>query len=115
MCYFGACCHHCNVDVIGEDAREELHEMIVPAAFKEPWTETESPVCLNSYYINFSPCPIDRVYKKFGLFLKAPLPQEAERMKLNLNLARGRSVETELIPSGATNFENNEVNYLTLF
>ncbi|XP_075077545.1 dicer-like protein 4 isoform X3 [Nicotiana tabacum] len=92
----------------GEDAREELHEMIVPAAFKEPWTETESPVCLNSYYINFSPCPIDRVYKKFGLFLKAPLPQEAERMKLNLNLARGRSVETELIPSGATNFENNE-------
>ncbi|XP_060171899.1 dicer-like protein 4 isoform X2 [Lycium barbarum] len=93
----------------GEDAREELHQMIVPAAFKEPWTETENPVCLNSYYIKFLPRPIDRVYKKFGLFLKAPLPQEAERMKLDLNLDRGRSVETELIPSGATNFEKNEI------
>lgn len=93
----------------GEDAREELHEMIVPAAFKEPWTETENPVCLNSYYISFLPCPTDRVYKKFGLFLKAPLPQEAERMELDLNLARGRFVKTQLIPSGATNFENNEI------
>lgn len=93
----------------GEDAREELHEMIVPASLKEPWTETENPVCLNSYYIRFFPFPNDRVYKKFGLFLKAPLPQEAERMKLDLNLARGRSVKTELIPSGATSFENNEI------
>ncbi|KAM3337085.1 dicer-like protein 4 isoform X1 [Capsicum galapagoense] len=92
-----------------EDAREELHEMIVPAALKESWTETENPVCLNSYYIKFLPCPIDRVYKKFGLFLKAPLPQEADRMKLELNLARGRSVMTELIPSGATSFDSNEI------
>ncbi|XP_010323151.2 dicer-like protein 4 isoform X1 [Solanum lycopersicum] len=92
----------------GEDAREELHEMIVPASLKEPWTETDNPVCLNSYYISFFPFPNDRVYKKFGLFLKAPLPQEAERMKLDLNLARGRSVKTELIPSGTTSFENNE-------
>ncbi|CAN4113157.1 unnamed protein product [Withania somnifera] len=93
----------------GKDAREELHEMIVPAALKESWTETENPVCFNSYYIKFWPSPIDRVYKKFGLFLKAPLPQEAERMKLELNLARGRLVKTELIPSGAANFENNEI------
>lgn len=93
----------------GKDAREELHEMIVPAALKESWTETENPVCFNSYYIKFLPYPIDRVYKKFGLFLKAPLPQEAERMKLDLNLARGRLVKTELIPSGATSFENNEI------
>lgn len=111
MCFvlFIAHCHYCNVDVTGEDAREELHEMIVPASLKEPWTETDNPVCLNSYYISFFPFPNDRVYKKFGLFLKAPLPQEAERMKLDLNLARGRSVKTELIPSGTTSFENNEV------
>ncbi|KAK4369861.1 hypothetical protein RND71_009336 [Anisodus tanguticus] len=98
-----------------EDARVELHEMIVPAAFKEQWTETENPVFLNSYYIKFLPCPIDRVYKNFGLFLKAPLPQEAERMKLDLNLARGRIVKTELIPSGTTNFENNEIQLAVKF
>lgn len=92
-----------------ESSRQELHEMLVPAALKEPWTNLENPVCLNSYYIEFCPDPKDRIYKKFGLFVKAPLPLEAERMELDLHLARGRSVMTKLVPSGVAEFNQIEV------
>uniref|UniRef100_A0A5B7C289 Putative dicer-like protein 4 isoform X2 n=1 Tax=Davidia involucrata TaxID=16924 RepID=A0A5B7C289_DAVIN len=92
-----------------EPSRRELHEMLVPAALKESWTNLENPVCLNFYVIEFTPHPEDRFYKKFGLFLKAPLPGEAERMKLNLHLARGRYVTTELVPSGVVTFDKDEI------
>lgn len=100
-----------------ESLRCELHEMLVPAALRKPWTNLETPVNLNSYYIEFSPDPKDRIYKKFGLFVKAPLPVEAERMELNLHLARGRSVMTKLVPSGIAEFDKNEVNcvFWTIF
>ncbi|KAJ9688889.1 hypothetical protein PVL29_014506 [Vitis rotundifolia] len=91
-----------------EDSREELHEMIVPAALKDPWSNLEH-ICLNSYYIKFTPTPEDRTYRKFGLFVKAPLPAEAEGMELDLHLSRGRSVMTELVPSGVTEFDENEI------
>ena len=87
----------------------ELHEMLVPAALKESWTDLEDTVSFKSYVIKFTPNPEDRLYKEFGLFLKGPLPKEAERMKLNLPLARGRFVDTELVPSGVANFDKDEV------
>jgi endoribonuclease Dicer len=93
-----------------DNLRCELQEMLVPAALRKPWTNLENSVRLNSYYIKFSPDPEDRVYKKFGLFVKAPLPLEAERMELDLHLARGRSVMTKLVPSGIAEFDKNEVN-----
>ncbi|XP_022729085.1 dicer-like protein 4 isoform X2 [Durio zibethinus] len=92
-----------------DDSRGELHEMLVPAALKEPWTNLESYVLLNSYYIKFIPDPEDRSYKKFGLFVKSPLPKEAERMELDLHLARRRSVMTKLIPSGVAEFKREEI------
>ncbi|CAK7338283.1 unnamed protein product [Dovyalis caffra] len=92
-------------------SRGELHEMLVPAVLKESWTEMERPIYLNSYYIEFCPVPEDRIYKKFGLFLKEPLPLEAERMNLDLHLARGRSVKTKLVPSGLSEFSTDEVNH----
>ncbi|XP_057508707.1 dicer-like protein 4 isoform X1 [Actinidia eriantha] len=92
-----------------EISRCELHEMLVPAALKEPWTDLETSVSLNSYFVRFCPRPADRLYKKFGLFLKAPLPGEAERMKLDLPLAHGRSVMTELVPSGVAKFDKDEI------
>ncbi|KVH93716.1 Dicer double-stranded RNA-binding fold, partial [Cynara cardunculus var. scolymus] len=80
-----------------ESSRRELHEMLVPSALRERWIKVErKKVSLSSYFIKFSPSPADRLYKEFGLFLKAPIPQEAERMKLDLQLARGRSVMTEI-------------------
>ncbi|KAI8023022.1 Dicer-like protein 4 [Camellia lanceoleosa] len=92
-----------------EPSRRELHEMLVPAALKEPWTDLENPVCLNSYFIKFSPQPADRSYKNFGIFVKTTLPGEADRMKLDLCLARGRSVMTEIIPSGVSKFDKDEI------
>ncbi|XVF48473.1 hypothetical protein PTKIN_Ptkin03bG0193100 [Pterospermum kingtungense] len=92
-----------------EDTRGELHEMLVPAALKKPWTNLENHVLLNSYYIKFIPDPEDRSYKEFGLFVKSPLPKEAERMELDLHLARSRSVMTKLVPSGVAEFNREEI------
>lgn len=89
--------------------RGELHEMLIPAALRQPWTNLENSVYLNSYFIRTIPCPEDRVYKKFGFLVKAPLPKEAERMKLDLQLAHQRSVSIELIPSGLVEFNKNEI------
>lgn len=41
--------------------------------------------------------------------MKAALPSEAEGMVLDLFLARGRSVKTELVKSGVMKFDNDEV------
>lgn len=82
--------------------------MLVPAAFREPWNNLDS-VRLNLYFIKFSPHPVDRDYKLFGIFVKLPLPGEAERMELDLQLARGRSVMTELVPSKVVKFDKDEV------
>ncbi|KAL6973925.1 endoribonuclease Dicer [Sarracenia purpurea var. burkii] len=92
-----------------ETSRRELHEMLVPAALQEQWTDLEDPIYLNSYFVKFRPDPADRLYKNFGLFVKAPLPREAERMKVDLNLARGRLVMTELVPLGVAKFAKDEI------
>ncbi|XP_047327310.1 dicer-like protein 4 isoform X2 [Impatiens glandulifera] len=90
-------------------SRRELHEMLVPAILKEPWDFSENSISLNSYYMKLSPTPPDRVYRNFGLFLKAPLPEEAEKMKLDLCLSHGRTVTSELLPFGLTKFDQDEM------
>lgn len=92
-----------------EDSPFKLQEMVVPAALKEPWSDVDNLVCLNSYFIRFEPKPHDRQYKDFGLFVKAPLPCEAEGMKIDLHLAHGRSVLTDLVPSGVADFSEEEM------
>ncbi|XP_065848969.1 dicer-like protein 4 isoform X2 [Euphorbia lathyris] len=96
-------------DSEAEGSRGELHEMLVPAILKESFTIWKNSVCLNSYYIQFSPVPEDRIYKKFGLFVKAPLPLEAEQMELELHLAHGRYVKTKLFQSGPLEFTADEI------
>lgn len=84
--------------------------MLVPYVLREPWTKAKNTtLSLNSYFIKFNPSPADRLYKDFGLFLKTPLPQEAARMELDLQLARGRSVLTKIVPCGTLEFTYNEV------
>lgn len=95
--------------VTDDGSRADLHEMLVPSAIKGSWNNVEDHVHLSSYYIEFSPDPADRIYRPFGLFVKMPLPVEAEKMELDLHLARGRSVKTKLIPSGVTGFDKDEV------
>ncbi|KAF9680685.1 hypothetical protein SADUNF_Sadunf06G0147300 [Salix dunnii] len=102
-------------DCEDKDSRGELCEMLVPAVLKESWTELEKPIHLNSYYIEFCPVPEDRIYKQFGLFLKTPLPLEADKMSLELHLARGRSVMTKLVPSGLSEFSTDEITYAKNF
>ncbi|KAJ6698597.1 DICER-RELATED [Salix purpurea] len=102
-------------DCEDKDSRGELCEMLVPAVLKESWTELEKPIHLNSYYVQFCPVPEDRIYKQFGLFLKAPLPLEADKMSLELHLARGRSVMTKLVPSGLSEFSTDEITYAKNF
>lgn len=93
-----------------ENSRRELHEMLVPSALREPWIKLKrTTIRLNSYFIKFSPSPADRLYKDFGLFLKAPIPKEAEKMKLDLHLAKGRSVLAEIVPCGPSEFNKNEI------
>lgn len=88
--------------------------MLVPSVLAKPWTNSESDVHLNSYYVKLSPHPADRVYRRFALFVKAPLPREAERMKLDLFLARSRCVITELVPLGVAKFDKDEVRIFLL-
>lgn len=83
--------------------------MLVPAVLKESWTNLENCVHLYAYYIKFIPNPEDRIYKEFALFVKSPLPKEAERMELDLHLSHRRSVMTKLIPSGVAEFKREEV------
>lgn len=98
-----------NCFLTDESSRGELHEFLVPDVFKEPWSLSENRISLRSYYIDFCPDPADRTYKMFSLFVKTPLPLEAETMDLELHLAHGRSVKTRLIPTGAVVFDADEV------
>ncbi|KAG6410468.1 hypothetical protein SASPL_128529 [Salvia splendens] len=92
-----------------EDSRAELHEMLVPAALRKPWTEPQSSTCFSCYYIDICPTPADRDYRRFGLFMKDPLPEGAGQMKVELCLARGRMVRSQLIPYGVTRFHKDEI------
>ncbi|KAL4589871.1 hypothetical protein LXL04_002782 [Taraxacum kok-saghyz] len=93
-----------------DNSRRELHEMLVPSALRERWIKLKrTTIRLNSYFIKFTPSPADRLYKDFGLFIRAPIPKEAEKMQLDLHLARGRSVLAEIVPCGASEFNNNEI------
>ncbi|XP_027329743.1 dicer-like protein 4 [Abrus precatorius] len=94
-----------------EDAisRGELHEMLIPSAIRQSWINKDTIVSLNSYYIKFCPCPKDRVYKEFGLFVMTFLPMEAENLELDLHLARGRSVMTSFVPFGVVEFDKDEI------
>ncbi|GLU01387.1 hypothetical protein SLE2022_186970 [Rubroshorea leprosula] len=98
-----------------EDSRCQLQEMIVPAALKEPWADGENLVVLNCYFVKFIPYPEDRSYKEFGLFVKAPLPKEAEKMELELHLRRRRSVMTKFVQLGVTTFNKDEIMEAQLF
>ncbi|KAI3796093.1 hypothetical protein L1987_38757 [Smallanthus sonchifolius] len=93
-----------------KSSRRELHEMLVPNVLQEPWIKVENTtLSLNSYLIKFNPSPADRIYKDFGLFIKKRLPQEAEKMELDLRLARGRSVLSKIVPCGVLEFTDKEI------
>lgn len=92
-----------------ECLREELHEMLVPAALKVPWSFADDNVDMYSYYIKCIPIPVDRNYREFGLFIKVPIPNEAGTMEVDLHLARGRIVKAGFVPTGRVTLDREEV------
>ncbi|XP_077222093.1 endoribonuclease Dicer homolog 4-like [Tasmannia lanceolata] len=98
-----------------DNLRGELHEMLIPAALRVPWICTESPIRLYFYDKRFIPDPDDRLYRDFGLFVKNPLPKEAETMNVDLHLAHGRIVMTQLIPSAIIEFDADEITHAQNF
>ncbi|XP_020265696.1 endoribonuclease Dicer homolog 4-like isoform X2 [Asparagus officinalis] len=91
-----------------ECLREELHEMLVPAVLRMPWSTTDD-VDFYFYYIKCVPIPDDRNYRKFGLFVKVPIPDEAETMEVDLHLAHGRIVKTGFVSMGKITLDREEV------
>ncbi|XP_077223182.1 dicer-like 4 isoform X2 [Tasmannia lanceolata] len=98
-----------------DNLRGELHEMLIPAALRVPWTCTENPIRLYFYDMRFIPDPDDRLYRDFGLFVKNPLPKEAETMNVDLHLAHGRIVKTQLNRSGIIEFDADEITHAQNF
>ncbi|KAH6828797.1 dicer-like 4 [Perilla frutescens var. hirtella] len=98
-----------------EDSRAELHEMLVPSVLRKPWTKVGSSTYFSCYYIEICPTPADREYRRFGLFMKEPLPEEAGKMKVDLCLARGRMVRSKLIPNGSARFHKDEIAAAEMF
>ncbi|KAK4265332.1 hypothetical protein QN277_026397 [Acacia crassicarpa] len=95
--------------------RGELCEMLVPSALRQAWANSDDIVHLNSYLIKFRPTPEDRIYKEFGLFMMTCIPAEAEKMKLDLHLARGRTVMTWIVPFGVIKFDKAEIQMAQTF
>eukprot|EP01018_Ginkgo_biloba_P039623 Gb_34257 [translate_table: standard] len=89
----------------GVNSRSELYEMLVPNALQGVWNTSAKPVSLHAYFLKFTPIPSDREYTRFALFLESALPREAATMKVELHLARGRIVKTELLPWGIMEFD----------
>ncbi|KAK8962374.1 hypothetical protein KSP40_PGU009157 [Platanthera guangdongensis] len=87
----------------------ELYEMLVPTVLKGPLPNFEEKIKLYFYYVRFIPIPDDRKYRAFGLFLKAPLPKEAEAVEVDLHLARGRIVKSGFIYCGMVTFGKEEI------
>lgn len=102
---------HCSKSDNSNDEcfREELHEMLVPAALKMSWSLTNDSIDMYFYLIKFTPIPEDRSYREFGIFVKTPIPNEAETMKVDLHLARGRIVKTGFVPLGRITLDREEV------
>ncbi|PKA57540.1 Endoribonuclease Dicer like 4 [Apostasia shenzhenica] len=92
-----------------EILREDLHEMLVPAVLKGPLPSFVENIDLYFYFVRFTPIPDDRKYRPFGLFLKAPLPNEAIALKVDLHLARGRIVKSGFVYCGMVPFDNEEI------
>ncbi|OVA00281.1 Ribonuclease III domain [Macleaya cordata] len=92
-----------------DESSLQLHEMLSPTALKVPWSNPGNPILLNFYFVQFVPVPEDRSYQQFGLFVKEPLPNEVETMQLDLHLARGRIVKTQLVSLGMIEFDKDEI------
>ncbi|CAL5068828.1 unnamed protein product [Urochloa decumbens] len=92
-----------------ESFREELHGMLIPAVLRPSRYKLDSVLNLHFYYIEFIPKPADRRYQMFGLFVIDALPKEAEKLDVELHLARARIVKSGIKSLGTITFNQEEM------
>ncbi|KQJ83511.1 hypothetical protein BRADI_5g15337v3 [Brachypodium distachyon] len=92
-----------------DSLREELHEMLIPSVLKPSRCKQDCLLDLHFYYFKFFPIPADRHYQMFGLFVINPLPEEAEKLEVDLHLARGRIVKTGIKHLGTMVFDKEQM------
>jgi endoribonuclease Dicer len=100
---------------ISDDLREELHEMLTPTVLKPSKCKLDCLLNLHFYYVQFIPIPADRNYRIFGLFVINPLPTEAEKLEVDLHLARGRIVKAGMRHLGTISFNEEQASSCSLF
>jgi endoribonuclease Dicer len=98
-----------------ESLREELHEMLIPTILKPSTCKLDCPLNLHFYYVQFFPIPADRHYRIFGLFVINPLPMEAEKLEVDLHLARGRIVKAGMKHLGTISFDEEQAPSCSFF
>ncbi|AQK44734.1 dicer-like 103 [Zea mays] len=91
-----------------ESFREELYEMLIPAVLRPSRCKLDSSFKLHFYYIEFIPIPADRRYQMFGLFVINRLPEESEKLDVELHLARARIVKAGIKYLGKIEFNKEE-------
>ncbi|AQK44779.1 dicer-like 103 [Zea mays] len=92
-----------------ESFREELYEMLIPAVLRPSRCKLDSSFKLHFYYIEFIPIPADRRYQMFGLFVINRLPEESEKLDVELHLARARIVKAGIKYLGKIEFNKEEM------
>ncbi|OQU81937.1 hypothetical protein SORBI_3006G142775 [Sorghum bicolor] len=92
-----------------ESFREELHEMLIPAVLRPSGCKLDCSLKLHFYYIEFIPKPADRRYQMFGLFVINRLPEESEKLDVELHLAHARIVKAGIKYLGKIEFNKEEM------
>ncbi|XP_074579672.1 endoribonuclease Dicer homolog 4 isoform X2 [Curcuma longa] len=92
-----------------ESSSQELYVMLLPAVLRRSWKSNDTKIDMYFYYIQLVPKPNDRDYRMFGLFISNPLPEEAERLEVDLHLNHGRIVNTKFLSQGIVTFDKEEI------
>lgn len=82
--------------------------MLIPAVLRPPRCKLDCSLKLHFYYIEFLPIPADRRYQMFGLFVINRLPEESEKLDVELHLARARIVKAGIKYLGKIEFNKEE-------
>lgn len=82
--------------------------MLIPAVLKPSRCKLDCLLNLHFYYVEFIPIPEDRHYQMFGLFVINPLHKEAEKLKVDLHLARGRIAKAGIKHLGTIEFDKEK-------
>ena len=82
--------------------------MLIPSVLRPSRCKLDCSLKLHFYYIEFIPKPADRRYQMFGLFVINRLPEESEKLDVELHLAHARIVKAGIKYLGKIEFNKEE-------